>query len=589
MPFNPAQFVFQPRPLQQFDFGAGYRDLAEARLGRQRNVETERSNRATLGENQAQRADTNSLNAANFAKDRVNNEYEAANKRYLEGASIAERLLQARQGNDIPTVEALGPLLSQYGGTFNRKPVGNGTFDYDIVPPQQPNRGQLDVQGARQDIFGGGSPQVSQPFGMRSNVGPGGPALAERNPQGPPKNPFESLPGASAAAAGQTPSAPQSPQEATAPSAVNGQLPVDPQVAAAQNPMNPPAFQPMHQADIVARNRGQLEPMLQGIQGAAPASGINMGALNEGVLQSGRSPGDAFKNLYTPALNSLIKLENGQQMAGAAAGRLEQSRANAGTARDDKLRKEAETLAFRIVQNDDLKKIKTKLNAAHEALSLVDAAVMNPNAANALVTKMYNMNEDGLITNTDFTRTAQGMQSLAEAWKNGALNVLLLSPTGINPRKAADIKAVIGQATQNQQRVMKSAADRLYQLYKGARSEGERQVFGDNFRAFFPPEYYPPELAEPWEMQQPGGEQEQSAPAQAPTQAAPPPSNSLGTKPLPRTIDGKPKMSPNGVPLVPGRLGPAPPRKPQKAPTQEELQNASEDELMQMLKNAGGQ
>lgn len=566
MPFDPSQFVFQPRPLQQYDFGQGFRDVIEARRGKQ-NTDLLRQ----------QANDTNTRFAATFAKDQGAAEYDKANAKVLEGNKLAEAIRSALQGNELSRAHALAPGLVEAGGRFEQDAK---TGEYFVEAPKAPTRAPLDFQGMRNQIFGGGGPSVGQPF-QTPGFGAGG----ERNPFDSP-----ATPGASAAAAGSLPGAPASPSAAPPyPGRVGMQPPegVEPQLTG-PNPMNPPTFSPyrINMTDVVARNQAQLRPIVEGIQNAAPPSGINIEELNRGVLESGQSPDAAFKNVYDPALKSLISLENGRNAALAAQGRLDQSRTNADTAREDKLRKEAQTNSYRIIQNDDLKKIKTKLNAAKDAASFADAAVHNPNAANTLVTKLYTMNEDGLITNQDFTRTSHGMQSIVEAIKNGTLNALLLSPTGINPSMRDNIKAVIKQATQNQQRVMKSAADKMYQMYKSAPTEGERRVYEDGFRLFFDPEFYPPEIAEPWEMGVPGEE---------PTGQELAPDN-VGRAPLPKTLDGRPKVSPNGVPLEPGTrqrravaaTKPAAAAKPATKPVEEmteaELDEKTEEELMEMFR-----
>lgn len=576
---NFAQYVYKPHTLQDWDYGKGFRDLAEARRDQQR-VDI---SRGQLDEQRAQRGDTNSYNAATFARDRSNNEYEAAKAKYQARLEAVEKARAAAQANDQARVAALIPTIQELGGTANMDASGNPLFEAG----QAPTHGPMDIQGMRGEIYGGGAPKMGQPFQMPSPSpggpgGPGGSLYSERNPFDSP-----ATPGASAAAAGPMPGAapPQDPQ----PELLGGPpLEEQPQASTAQpqltgpNPLNPPTFSP-YRIDMDAaraRNRRQVEPILEGIDAAAPPSTIGIGKLNAGIMEAGLAPAAAM-DLQQKSLDSLIKIYNGQQAAAAASGRLDQSRSNAETAREDKLRKEAQTKSYRIIQNDDLKKVKTKLMAAKDAASMADQAVYNPQIANALVTKLYNMNEDGLITNTDFTRTASGMQSLAEAVKNHALNVLLLGPTGINPSMAANIKALIDKATQNQQRTMKAAADKMYQMYKSAGTEGERNEYEDGFRMFFPTEFYPPEMAEPWQGDVPPGALETASP--------PPAGDNLGRVPLPKTPGASPKVSPSGTKFEPGRLGPKPPRKPQKPPTQEELDNASEEELMQMLKNAGDQ
>lgn len=215
MPFDPSKYVFQPRPLQAFDLGAGYRDLAETRMKNRQLAENERQARASLGEQQAQRQDTNSLNSATFAKDRVNNEYDAANKRFGDLSKLVEQARAAGNANDTATVEALGPSILEMGGTYRKETGPDGSVNYVLEAGSAPSRGQPDVQGARSSIFGGGGPaRQSAPFSMPGLGKPptSSPLLTEQNP-------FDSLPGASAAAVAPPPEAPPMAAPAAPPAA----------------------------------------------------------------------------------------------------------------------------------------------------------------------------------------------------------------------------------------------------------------------------------------------------------------------------------------------------------------------------------
>jgi hypothetical protein len=533
MPIDFSSFVFQPRPLQNWDIGQGFRDLAEAR-----------ARRSTLEESQAQRRDTNSYNAATFARDRSNNEFTTADEKYKQRVTLAEAMHRAREANDQATVEALGPMLQKLGGTYTalRGPNGINDVKYDFDPGQAPTRAPWDVQGMRQQIYGGAPGLARNP--MDPQALPGLSATKLDLPQANPNAP----PGAAWLPPGIAESQPQAagPEGPPPGAAVEGVTPPasssSPQPAAAQapqftgpNPMNPPAFsQYRSQMDVAARNRGQIQPILESMQNAAPPTGINITALNKGTMDAGMSPATSLAT-YNDQLGQLIKLENGRQAAMAAQGRIEQSRSNADMAREDKVRKEAQTNAYRIIQNDDLKKVKLKLNAAKDAAAMVDAATRNPNLANAVITKLYNMNEDGLITNQDFSRTSDGMQSVAGAIVSKTLNVLIPSRSALYPLMARDIKQTIAYAVQNQERTMRTAADHLYEMYKSARTEEERRVYEDAFRSFFDRPYWPKEVSEPWETGSTGQQQPQQSP--------PPAGNSLGTAPVSPTL-GTPAQQP---------------------------------------------
>lgn len=222
MPFDPSKFIFQPRPLQQFDFGAGFRDLADTRMKNRELAERKRSAEASLGEQTAQRQDTNSLNSANFAKDRVNDEFTAATAKHTKLAQLVEQARQAGNANDTSTLEAMGPSILEMGGTYRKETGPDGSVNYVVEAGDAPARGALDVQGSRSQIYGGGPARQSSPFSMPGLGKPPGVATG---------NPFESLPGASAAALGQPPPAPP----AAAPPQLPGGAPLKP-----EKPPTPP-------------------------------------------------------------------------------------------------------------------------------------------------------------------------------------------------------------------------------------------------------------------------------------------------------------------------------------------------------------
>lgn len=587
MPFNPAQFVFQPRPLQQFDFGAGFRDLAEGRMQRSRMAETT-----------AQRQDTNSLNAANFAKDRGNTEYDKALAKQQEGAKLADAARSALQANDLAAAEALGPSLLEMGGKFQKDAQGN----YVIEAPTAPVRSPLDFKGVRNDIYGEGGPRMGQPFSMPSPGGPGGQMLSESSPFGPRENPMDppSLPGLSAAAAG-----PQPPPEEPQPELLGGSpveaAPDTPQPQAAggeppqptgPNPFGTPAFSPysINMGDVVARNRRQLQPHLEGMQKAVPGRfGDRMREFTSGVNALGMSPQKALATTQ-PQLEQMAGLWRGELAAEGQAGRLamqqgalEQREEDRRFANDLKLRDRAEKGADKIVALQSLQQTNQKYQSGRDAEDLLASAVENPTSANALIEQLYRMRNTGVMTDTDYTNARSGVVSLHQAVKNGVVEMFLKEHGGLNPDTTKMMKEYLDIAMQGHRRKLAAARDGLYRQWKHAKTEVERDAIEGKMRGFFPEEFYPAEFNDNGVA----GEYIGPGDAEEPLPAAPA-SLDVGKKPVPRTLDGSgPKVSPNGVLLVPGRIGKKPPRDPKKL-TDAQLDATNEDELMDMLRGASG-
>src|ERR1044071_3986001 len=221
MPFNPAQFVFQPRPLQQFDFGASFNDLAQGRMQRTQIANQDRQAAAQLAEQQAGRQDMNTRFSANLASEQNAATHDLALKRNEKLRGLVKSAREAWAKGDNNTVRALMGLIKELGGRaeefLNPK---TGHQDFSLEAPDDPAMGQPDYGGTRQQIFGGA--RVGQPFEMRSNVGPDSSPLVG-------KNPFESLPGSSAAALPQAPPAAARPDPGPPPGpAVDGAPPAPP-------------------------------------------------------------------------------------------------------------------------------------------------------------------------------------------------------------------------------------------------------------------------------------------------------------------------------------------------------------------------
>jgi hypothetical protein len=456
----------------------------------------------------------------------------------------------------------------------------------------------LDVQGARRDIYGGSSPQVSQPFGMRSNVGPGGPALAERNPLGPPRNPFESLPGASAAAAGPMPSAPPqaspvTPQAppAQAPTSAEADLaslneassapeegeegpatPVDPQVAAAQNPMNPPAFSPyrISTADVAARNQAQNQPLQQALEEGAPANFRGrVEGFNRNVSKLGMSP-ERQAALVNPLFQELSAMYRGEVASTISADRLanqkERQQQIADQRKSDTYFKHREA-AFKgslaLLGVAGIKEINSRQMASRELNAILPKAASNGQAAYQTVAKMHDLADKGVMTKDDYIEAAHGNINTIEKIRR-VFSKEFFTPTGLDPDSWDEIAEVAAIGAQVLRAETAKAADRLYSTYKNSHDEAERAGIAKAMRGTFDAEYIPEDLTDLNQEPEEPDTYKPEPTAITPALAA---NNDLGvTRQLPETLDGRPpEVSPNGtqftrgsrVPLKPPRKGTA--------------------------------
>lgn len=606
MPFRPEQFVFQPRPLQAFDISSAFRDLADRKL-RSKDIDNrDRQATESLGEQRAQRGDTNSYNAATFAKDRVNSEYEADAKTYAQKAKLVAQARDALQRHDMATAAALGPSILELGGIYDDSNPDN----IIVEAGQAPNRGNLNVQGTRSEIYGGGNgPSMGSPFSMPSPSS----MFNGSSPFGPRDNPGDVIPGASAAMT--TPAAPPpvaspvaNPQDAAtqtmagntetdiggpqdelegapvppppdAPEETEEEAPPNP-ANATTNPFETPTFNPysINMSEVTKRNQLQLDPLLRGMeQGASGTFRDNVRGFNRGIRGLGMPPEDTMK-LAQPMFNEMAGMYRGDRAADAAGARLGLSAQNAEFQHDDKLRRMAQGRADRVAASDNLKKTKEKLAATRDVESYLDKAITNPNVANELIGALYRMNNVGVMNDKDYDHTRDGVKTILSRVKDRTMEAFFKERGGLNPDTVRDMREFLDIAGRNHRVTMKAAATKLEALYRSASTETERMEYENSFRSYFDQEYWPQEMQDPYEGPIPEGADIEDG--------------DLGTSPTFSRLDGgtriPAKVSPNGVPLVKGSRVPAKKPKDVRKLSDEQLDEASEDELMEMLRGASG-
>lgn len=237
MAINFGQYVYKPRPLQDWDIGKGFQDLIEQRQrDRQLGI-----NQGQLSEQTAARGDLNTRFAAQMDEKLGDSKHKADVDRYTKTIKDIDAAHEAEQRQDWNTVEALRPSIIAGGGTVDVQDTEFGP-KYTIRPPSMPTQ-SYSFGGSRKAIFGGppSGGVMSPSFQMKSNVGPGDPPNVTRNP-------FERLDGSSAAAL----PPPQVPASPVAPPAA------PPTLAPAPAEFEPPA-PTAAEADLAALNAVDAE------------------------------------------------------------------------------------------------------------------------------------------------------------------------------------------------------------------------------------------------------------------------------------------------------------------------------------------
>lgn len=522
MPFNPAQFAYQPRPLQQYDFGSGFRDIIEARQGRERADAA----KAQLAEQTAGRQDLNTRFSAEQAGAQSIDARTEAMKKYQQAVKLADDARKAGNTGDWNTAEALGPRLLEMGGEYTKEMGSNGYPVYHFKAPGEPTLPQPDYQGTKQAIFGGGG-QQPQPFEMKSPFGPGGSMFTERNP-------FDSLPGQSSQslpntpppqpgdpayiaapppdAAGQPPGAagdgPQRPMDTapTQPPPAPPQAQAGPPPGPAQDnqqlPPNP--FDPfkIDTAQVGAQNQLRMQPFFEGAEGSIPGRFRDrLQNLNAGAQALNLPPDDTLK-LWQPAYATAAGLMKSELGAEAASARTALGAENAELGRNIRLENRTFSRADKIAQNTGLKDAISKLQVAEGADKYAEAALHGDGqAATQLTAQLFRMNQSGVMTDKDFEHASQGAVTVWQAIKNGTINHLFKN--GISLDQYRDIKEVLGIARSNHVKSVMDAQRQLWTQVVRAGSDEERKSAEDAIMQLIPQPYWTPEVQEAFGMEVP--------------------------------------------------------------------------------------
>jgi hypothetical protein len=514
MAFNPGEFVFQPRPLQQFDFGSGFRDLANARLQRQGLDNQSKQAAASLQEQQAVRTDTNTRYSAGLAADRNDAEYARAQEQYKKGVLYTDAARKAVASGDWNSADALAGRITELGGKVNKTMGPNGRPIYEFQAPQEPGRQPIDFAGMRGQIFPGQSRQ-SGPFQV-PGFGTGGQ-----------RNPFDSLPGASAAAVPQAPPVdaagpPPGPAvDAAGPPpgpAIDGAPPRPPEPApppppaapqaAAQAPQAQPGnlqltppnpFDPfkLDTSQLIAQNESRLNPYLEGAKKGVPAEyQSRLDTLNDSVAGLGLPLEDSLK-LYQPTFNTLAGLMKSDISADATRASMGMRGQNMEFTQNQRLRDFAARRVNAIQTQYDTKAEYKRYNQIYGLNKLLDEGAKGNGQSDVLaISNLRNMYQDGIMTDKDFEDVKGGIRTVWQQIKDGTIENLLHN--GINPDSRANLRAIVRIANARSERSLTSAQNAMMTRVINDRTiaDEERQEYINATAEMIPNSLWSPELRE---------------------------------------------------------------------------------------------
>lgn len=605
-----SKYVYQPRPLQQWDIGEGLNDIIQGNRAREVAGRQERQFQQNRGDSQAQFS-------ANFAKQQGDSQNTAATTRHQVQTEAVNKATMAAQKGDWNTARALLPRILELGGEATESGTPESPI-FRFKAGAAPARPPLDMGGARRQIYGGGNPMDPPSLPGASAAAAGtpnpmnqGPTLAG-NLTGPPPGPAAAAdppPGAARSAAppgavwlppgtdpgtngapppdpaaaqtdpstgtSSSPPAPSAPPAAGAPpggAAQQTEQPGSPQLTG-PNPFDPYTIDT---SAVMASNRMRLDPMLKGIADASGRYKPDVEAFNQNLHKLRLDP-SATLEAAKPYFSELTGLYRGQMAAEGQSNRLDAMRANQQSIQDNKDRTDARAVANRTIENNNLKKIKDQLTASSAALSLIDQAGSNPNVANALIETLYKMRNTGVMTDKDFERSSKGAQSIWSGLKNDTLNTFFQKNGGFNPDMVRDLRELIDVGTRNSRAAMMEARNGLYRAWQNAPTESHRQVYDESIRIFFPPEYLPEEFKETWEKG--GGGEEVPTHDQADEEAVMrrmQEEENLGVTPLPNM-----RSEPGRAGAVRGSRVPA---KPPRKPKEKDVKDMTDDEVRAEMK-----
>lgn len=570
MPFNPEAFIYQPHPLQQYDFGKGFRTLIETRQNRDRIKQAD----AQLQEQQAGRRDLNTRFAATTAVGNADAEYAKAKARYDKANVLTNAARSAYASGQINEVEAMLGTLAEHGVQVQREEVPGGLPKYRFEMPAPPGRLQPQYGETRQQIFGGPPGSIGSPFMMRGN-------------QAGEQNPFEYLPGASAAAlapsaaAGTAGAIPEDPPPGAAidappgaaadPSlgssggapagvqAIPGALPgtgdpaadpppqvpaetapaaaePDPTAQAAPNPFDP--YQ-MDLGQLMKYNDIRIKPFVEGAKAAMPRDyRAQFQPFFDSVSRLGYGPDESIK-LMQPTFSTLAGLIGNEYRA-------EQAKASLGLRGD--------SMAFtqnRQIRNDANRRSQAiaktyKLDKVIEGLALMDEVkalllankgkAPNGHADAAAVAKLRDLVERGIMTDSDFERSKSGIVTHWQRFKNGIIEGF--GSNGLNPYARNNMLAMLAIAQQTHQSNINRIQSQMVARTVNGRTiaDEELQEMVNTTADLIPEEYWSPDLKRYYGMEMPQKAGGVDASGNFPVRTG---GGELGTAPLPGSLDGR--------------------------------------------------
>jgi hypothetical protein len=508
MPFDPMKFVSPVTPMGSYDYGAGFRDLANQRM--QQSAQAENARQADQSEAGVQKRHdaTTAFNEKSLGSQNARfsleledtqrvrqGEYDKNQQSKVQGATAAFRYKIAK--TDFSGADAMIGSLAEMGVEVSRSTDDKGMPIYRVKAPTFGERpGVMDsatimdkIEGQESQPSKGQSDGFQFPDSVRQISGE-----TEIDSTPPreldPKNPFEP-----AGTSGEfvAPPHPESNDIFTAP----GEQPLSAaEVEQQRNPVvnekNPYDPYMINTGDMLEQNRKRMDPMLQGIVGATPGRFQNrMNQYVSGVRQMGLPLEGTMETMQKP-LDTVAGLMKGELSADAAYARAAMSQGSQESNRDLRIIGMTRNFLNKVSQDFDMPKKKQDFETIDGIKARLEAR--NPQDDLALLHDIRNLNQKGVATQPDIDAIQQGNRTLWERGWNATIENFIQSGMNETAREGL-IQALDMMKSQRGTALQQGASQIMNSVYTANNAEEQRA--GLQFMAAQVPEsMWPPEVKE---------------------------------------------------------------------------------------------
>jgi hypothetical protein len=502
------KYAGQPTELPQYDFGRGFRALAQQRLAEARLAEDQRQanmNEAgvqkrhsdSMAYNRESLDSTNDRYAVGLADEQRTKEYESKLARKKQQDTLLKDFNSLVARGDHSRADMMLGQLQSAGFKTDRQVGPDGMPIYRAEPPEfDSSIGQIDSSGIRSQIGAGNNQPAHAPVEQKPEATTQSNLFTE-------KNPFESLPGATEAMAKsepvgdsfQAPPQPEANAIFTPPGQPQEQTSAQSSPAEPQNPFDPYR---LDTSNIRKQNQARMDPMMRGLISATPGRYQgNMGAFVSGAREMGMPLEETLDTMQKP-MDTVAGLWKGEMGANAAMARASMSQGSQESNRDLRIIGMTRQFLNKVSQDYELPKAKQDYEAVDGIIQRLNAR--NPQDDKAILHDIRNLNQNGVATQPDIDAIERGNRTL---WEKGWINAVenLGTQSGMHESVREGLVEALKLIQQNRnERLQKGAGQIMNSVYTA--DNGTEQMAGLQFMAAqIPRNLWPEEVKQFFDQQ----------------------------------------------------------------------------------------